>query len=206
MIPEDNVKFYNHWSLKIPLPGPSPCWTLKAPTSTLTFKTLLKYTRDYEPSCGPSFEALVQNVFFPNQSVTRTNQAGYRSTLAADTTGDVLLQHNTPSSPDRVVQCRGAWSTYNYMALSYKPSNTGDMQACVGGGVLLSIMFWADLPCCPGRGMVPTMRHRAPAAHSLSSLEDSSSSASTRGSADTINQLRWCAGPPHAAARSANES
>ena len=86
------------------------------------------------------------------------------------------------------------------MPLSYKPSNTGDMQACVGvgvvvvvgggGGVLLSLMFWADLPCYPGRGMVPTVRHRAPAAHSLSSLEDSSSSARTRGSADTINQLR----------------
>ena len=45
-------------------------------------------------TCGhKQMERAVQNVFFPNQSVTRTNQAGDRSTLAADTAGDVLLQH-----------------------------------------------------------------------------------------------------------------
>ena len=91
----------------------------------------------------------VQNVFFPNQSVTRTNQAGDRSTLAADTTGDVLLQHHTPPRQIRVVHVLQATGIHRYTL-----SETGDMQVCVGVGVLLYKMFWADLPGGPGRYII----------------------------------------------------
>ena len=107
----------------------------------------------------------VQNVFFPNQSVTRTNQAGDRSTLAADTAGDVLLQHHTPSSPDRVVHVLQA--TIVIQTIQY----WGHASLCcvgvgdgAGVGVLLSIMFWADLPC-----MLPGARDGADSATPCSS-------------------------------------